>query len=225
MKKLKTALRQLIKTMGYEVRKIHHLGFDDAIAYNKDSSVGQFYSDPKLVQHYIDTEVKAQISNVTNWLDANKIDLTNKKILDAGCGTGHCLAFLGKTYLSAQLFGTEYTPASLALAQQLNENAKIRLLSIYDNWDGQTFDAILCQLVLEHLEYPETAVATLWAMLNENGFLYLAVPDGRQDYFAGHIHFWSKESLGLWLQKQFPNQNVQVGMLADGVTLFAYLRK
>lgn len=226
MKAVKTALRILFKRLGYEVRKIHDFGYENALVYNQQQAVNAYYADEKLVQHYINTEVEAQLSNIKYWLNTFNINISGKKVLDAACGTGHALKLFGQLFPTAQLFGTEYTAASLQLAKQLNGKAEIVLLDIYDNWDGRTFDAIFCQLVLEHLEHPEKAVLTLWEMLESGGFLYLSVPDGRQDNFTGHIHFWSEESWLLFLRAHLPNNiSLQIGLLPDTLTLFAYIRK
>jgi 2-polyprenyl-3-methyl-5-hydroxy-6-metoxy-1,4-benzoquinol methylase len=226
MKIIKTALRNIFKKLGYDVRKIHDFGYQDAVEYNSQAAVDKYYADAALVEHYINTEVQAQLHNIKYWLDAAAIDLNGKRVLDAGCGTGHCLQYLSKLYPKAQLFGTEYTDSSLKIAKKLNENAKIALLSIYDEWPNQKFDSIFCQLVFEHLEYPETAAQTLWAMLNSGGFLLITVPDGRQDNFTGHIHFWSKESFKLFLLRQFPeNTSIAIGFLQDDLSLFAYIKK
>ncbi len=226
MKIIKTALRNIFKKLGYEVRKIHDFGYQDAVEYNSKEAVDKYYSDAALVEHYINTEVQAQLENIKQWLDSIQIDLNGKRILDAGCGTGHCLQYLGKLYPNAILFGTEYTDSSLKIAENLNKNANIALLSIYDKWQNEQFDSIFCQLVFEHLEYPEKALQTLWSMVKTNGFLLITIPDGRQDNFTGHIHFWSKESFNLFLKQQLPeNTNITIGMLKDDLSLFAYIKK
>ena len=59
-------------------------------------------------------------------------------------------------------------------------------------------DLVLCIDTLEHLEYPERAIRNLLG----NGIVCLVVPNGRQDTFEGHIHYWSPESFRLFLEQQ-----------------------
>lgn len=87
------------------------------------------------------------------------------------------------------------------------------------------FDLILSQQVLEHLIEPEDALRNLAAMLQPRGVILIAVPDGRLDDFAGHIHFWSKDSLPLFLQKTLPGYIVRTGSLQDGVSLYGVLSR
>jgi 2-polyprenyl-3-methyl-5-hydroxy-6-metoxy-1,4-benzoquinol methylase len=54
---------------------------------------------------------------------------------------------------------------------------------------------------LEHLEEPEKVVNNLLDALTPTGFLCIVVPNGRYDTFEGHIHYWSPESLILFMKK------------------------
>src|SRR4051812_17766989 len=52
-------------------------------------------------------------------------DLAGWRILDAGCGTGHRLAALAKTYRKAQFTGLDISGASLDVARQLAEKHQL----------------------------------------------------------------------------------------------------
>lgn len=77
---------------------------------------------------------------------------------------------------------------ALELARNLLPEVEFRHLDIYTPLEEQ-FDIVICTCVLEHLLYPDHALHNLVRMLAPQGILILAVPNGRYDFFAGHINF------------------------------------
>lgn len=214
-----------MRKVGYEIRPLSLNGASNSIIYNSKHHIDRFYNDSKLLEEYIKTNVPDHITNLFTLLREKKLNLENKRIIDVGCGTGHCLKELKDTYKNIQLKGTEFASAPLKIASEVAVGIPILKLDITTNTLSETFDVVLCQQVLEHIPDYETALQHLWQMTAPCGYLLLTIPDGRLDSFAGHIHFWSIEGFTLLLKKALNPKEITVGTLQDGFSLYALLLK
>lgn len=222
---LKKGLKRSLEKMGYEIRNLNRLRAENAVIYNTEEYADRFYSDRALVEIYKRENVPQHLRNLRTVLSEEKVSLyEGMAILDAGCGTGDCLRMLWQEYGVRQLTGTDFSTSALAIAAETCPQANLHQLDMYRRL-AQDFDIILCQQVLEHLVRPEEALRNLLSMLRPHGLILISVPDGRLDDFAGHIHFWSRDSLPLFLQKELPDCAVRSGPLQDGVSLYAVIRK
>lgn len=222
---MKRIIKILLRKIGYEIRPLNLNGAADSIEYNTPEGTDKFYGNPKLAQDYIKNNVPIHIRNLEVLLHKKRLDFNNKKIIDVGCGTGHCLKRLKAIYANSSLTGIEISDEALQIAQSTAQDilivkADILKLSITDK-----YDLVLCQQVLEHIPDVEVAIFKLWKLVAENGYLIITVPDGRLDSFAGHIHFWSKESFLLLLRKNLPSLTIEVNHLQDGVSIYAFIKK
>lgn len=138
----------------------------------------------------------------------------NKRVLEAGCASGHV-----SEMLSAQgctVVGIENDGSVVEPAMQWLERIIVRNLDddgLWDELDGELFDAILFGDVLEHLKDPLTALTNSVKYLLPAGIVVISVPNiahadvkialmkGTFPYTESglldqtHIHFFTKDSL------------------------------
>jgi SAM-dependent methyltransferase len=105
-------------------------------------------------------------------------ELSGKRILDAGCGTGQRLLAVARRYPKAQFVGLDITAASLAVAEALSLRHGIRNVEfcrsdLLDFSPGCEFDVILSIGVVHHLENPTRGIQFLTSLLSEGGVLLL----------------------------------------------------
>jgi SAM-dependent methyltransferase len=117
------------------------------------------------------------------------------RVLDAGCGS----AVHVRLPQSAHLTGIDISQRQLDRNTRLHE----KILGDLQTHDlpPETFDAVVCWDVLEHLEHPDAALEHLFVSLKPNGILILACPDPRSikgllTRFTPHsFHVWSYRHL------------------------------
>ncbi|WP_192576534.1 class I SAM-dependent methyltransferase, partial [Halomonas lysinitropha] len=132
---------------------------------------------------------------------------------DVGCGTGVLVSKFKDAFPNSTIKGYDFSGNKI---QQCNKYYNIGenvfyIHNIYSELP-QRFDILVATEVLEHLEYPEVALDNLLSGLNYKGRLFITVPNGREDTFSGHIHFWSPESWRLFIKKNIKNPfDVEVG--------------
>ncbi len=125
----------------------------------------------------------------------SKIDLelkgkSNLKILEAGCGSSSEVTFPP----DSMLVGIDISEKQLNRNNKLSEKIKGDLQT-YD-FPPETFDAIVCWNVLEHLPHPEKALEKFSSSIKPGGIVILAVPNlwsvkGLITKFTPHaFHVW-----------------------------------
>jgi SAM-dependent methyltransferase len=111
--------------------------------------------------------------------------LSPKRILVAGCGTGPEAFALQKHFPDAKVVGVDFSPRSILQAKALQKRtlrgSPIRLL-VGDLTDrkfmsslGSEFDFISCHGVLSYIPQPAQALRNISSCLGGNGALYLGV--------------------------------------------------
>lgn len=101
------------------------------------------------------------------------------KILDVGCGNGVISRHLGK--LGFNVLGIDVSDQTIARARELNTlpNVFFEVISAEQLVaQGDTFDAIICSEVLEHLQNPSSLLKVLYQSLKPDGILIVTVPNG-----------------------------------------------
>ncbi|MBI5928572.1 MAG: class I SAM-dependent methyltransferase [Chloroflexi bacterium] len=107
----------------------------------------------------------------THWLLRNMLmtrHYANGSLLDVGCAT--------KPYQAIFPDVTYYVGADWP--KTLHDNNKIDVFADINSlpFPSETFDAVLCTEVLEHINNPKMALAEISRVLKYNGFLILSVP-------------------------------------------------
>lgn len=148
--------------------------------------------------------------------------IKNKKAIaiEIGCGEGlstkRLNAFIPN---NVTLEASEYVDHQIAFAKMNNPGIKIIQESIYDlKHKDKSFDLIYLLEVLEHLDYPDKAIAELNRVLKDDGYLILGVPRepiwralnmARGKYWndlgntPGHLNHWSTSSLIKYIETNF----------------------
>ena len=109
-------------------------------------------------------------------LEALLPDLTEKTVLDLGCGDGkHCADFIGRGAKS--VVGIDISEKMLHIARTENENDAIRYLNLNMTDIGnlrETFDFIYSNMAFHYIEDFTSFVKTLFDVLNPGGRLLFA---------------------------------------------------
>jgi 2-polyprenyl-3-methyl-5-hydroxy-6-metoxy-1,4-benzoquinol methylase len=158
---------------------------------------------------------KFLINNFYSTLISLVRPLLPKTVLDAGCGEGFTLNKLMSNQIGQIIEGVEYTKEAITLGKKLFPKAKIEQGSIYSlPYKNNSFDLVLCNEVLEHLENPQKAlleivrVSKKYAILsvpNEPIFRLSNLLAGKYvlgfGNSPGHINHWSPLSLINFVKK------------------------
>jgi len=119
----------------------------------------------------------------------------SKNFLDLGCGIGDFLSFMksGKG-IDINAYCVSYCK-NLGLEVDLMKNNKIK-------FSNNTFDSILLDNVLEHIEDPNLLLTEIRRVIKKNSNLIIGVP-GLKGYKADTDHkvFYSKEKLKNLIEK------------------------
>ena len=95
--------------------------------------------------------------------------------------------------------GYDFSKSAVEFAKKVHQACIFYHDDLYDIENKENFDLIFCTEVLEHLLYPERVLRNIYNLLNDQGVLFITVPNGRFDSYRGHINFWSKESFAIFL--------------------------
>lgn len=138
-------------------------------------------------------------------------------VLEIGCGSGFSTQYLAKILKDKEFEASEYREDLVKEAQNRNPDIKIQQESIYElKRQNDSFDLVMVLEVLEHLEYPETALKELQRVSSR--YCLLSVPNEplwrilnvyRLKYLKdlgntpGHLQHWSKKEFGQLVGKYF----------------------
>lgn len=192
----------------------------DLKATPEDEDFGHKYTDEgsgKIGSSLINGYFRA----VQRLIDDSKVAGRKKaKAIEIGCGEGYSTQRLRAMLASAiELQASEYVGHQIPMAQKLNPAVKITEESAYDtkHKDG-TFDLVFLLEVLEHLDYPDKALAELRRIVKKDGYLILGVPHeplwcmlnmARGKYLShfgntpGHLNHWTTRGLVRTVEKHF----------------------
>ncbi len=117
------------------------------------------------------------------------------------------------------LEASEYVKALVPKAQARNPKVKVREESVYEiQAADNTYDLIFLLEVMEHLDYPDTALQEIERVLKPGGYLVLGVPReplwcmlnmARGKYLKnfgntpGHLNHWPSFALRAFVNKNF----------------------
>lgn len=151
-------------------------------------------------------------------------DLNNKKILDAGCGTGQRVLGFADRYPKAQFQGIDMTEASLDVARQLAQkhgiqNITFKKRNILTLNLEEKFDFIVSTGVVHHLEDPHEGLDNLCRHLTSDGVICLwhYHPFGEFDRLVGRellLTLWDAQRADL-LKGQQIMELLHLGLPAE----------
>jgi ubiquinone/menaquinone biosynthesis C-methylase UbiE len=145
---------------------------------------------------------------------ASSVLKKGNKILDVGCGDGH-FAFLVKDKFN-EIYGAEIAKEAALIARKRNVSTSVMDLNSSLSYNDNTFDAVSCLDVVEHLLDPGFLIEEIYRVLRPDGQLVLTTPNIRNfrnlytlifrgifpqtspDTFVwggGHLHFFTREDI------------------------------
>ncbi|WXG39934.1 MAG: methyltransferase domain-containing protein [Candidatus Freyarchaeum deiterrae] len=135
---------------------------------------------------YKNTEIRVQL--YTKHLGEYLREVSKLKILDLGCGAGGvCVSFANRNNMVI----------GLDLDKKLINLTKVNVSDSEDHFppkggvsetlasgtdlpfEDETFDLVLCNDVIEHLDKQEELIREIYRVLKEGGYLYLTTPNRR----------------------------------------------
>lgn len=139
--------------------------------------------------------------------------------IEIGCGEGFSTVRLRQLLPdTVELQASEYVKEMVPRARERNPGIKVFQESVYETKHrDNSFDLVFLLEVLEHLDYPETALTELKRILKPSGYLVLGVPReplwctlnmARGKYLRhwgntpGHLNHWST-----WTIKRFAGRH------------------
>jgi SAM-dependent methyltransferase len=150
----------------------------------------------------------ARVKRVLDFAKSRWGDKKVPNLLDVGSG----LAVFPFRMKEAGWRVTALDPDERAAAHA-SENAGVKSVHAnflqYEPGNGEEFDVITLNKVLEHVEEPITMMAHARKWIRPGGFIYIEVFDvaaaqegpGREEFFIEHLHVFSKSSLVSVAQK------------------------
>lgn len=139
-----------------------------------------------------------------------------ESILDAGCGEGVTLNNLHEKGIGKKLEGFDFLKTAVDIGNKTFPNLAIKQANIYDlSYKDNSFDLVLCNEVLEHLEDPKKALKELKRVTKK--YLLLSVPNEpyfmMAQFFRGrhlsrfgnhpeHIQHWTSSGFKKFVESQ-----------------------
>ena len=109
------------------------------------------------------------------------------RFMDVGCGSGGVLNLAQAMGWQAE--GLEFDPVAVASARHAGLTVTEGGYERLHDWP-QTFDALLCSHVIEHVHDPRAMVEAMHAALRRNGMLFLSTPNVQSDVHRFFGRYW-----------------------------------
>ncbi len=137
-----------------------------------------------------------------------------RSVVDVGCGTGAFLAeLLRQCSTLERVVGIDHARAGIDQLRKTLPRAEGIIGDIHElDRFRDEFELVICMEVLEHVDRPQQVLAVLERMCAPGGRIVITVPNGVNDTYAGHLHFWSAAALRELLE---PLGSTSVSGLAD----------
>ena len=171
-------------------------------------SAAEIYSDYTSYFQTSDFDQAVFIDGAKSWrgdLFVNSVLRTsntkaNGLVMDFGCGAGNLLRSFSNFRTDLDLYGYDLDNREL---ETLLTIKNFKQLIVGDLKTNLKFDLISISHTLEHLTNPKESLLQLCGVLNEDGYLAIAVPDCSIDPFkllvADHCSHFSMKTLGVFL--------------------------
>ena len=119
-----------------------------------------------------------------------KINLNKPRILDFGCGTGWLTSILNHI---GPATGIELSDIAVRAAKEMYPGVQFINENLFEYpFQKESFDLIISQEVIEHVEDQRKYIALIAEYLSNGGYLILTTPNAR------NFKHWSKVALENW---------------------------
>lgn len=111
------------------------------------------------------------------------IDKKDKKVLDAGFGSGRFCLALAKDFPQSEIYGIDISPELVANANQLASNFQIKNVHFMKDdifnlsFPDKSFDVVFNQGVIEHFTNHEDAFKEMYRVTKQGGTIIVGVPN------------------------------------------------
>lgn len=172
------------------------------------SSMYSEYPFPKRNQFGIDKMNKDFKENL-NKLGLDISDFKNKKVMDAGCGTGELALFMARS--GALVEGIDISDGSLEYARRKAQEAQVSNLiftkrSLFDGeFPPEHYDYIVSHMVLHHTEDAKKSFSNISKALKPGGGIFIRV-----FFLWGRMSFFQKTTIWkVWLVQLLGGNSVE----------------
>jgi len=135
----------------------------------------EFWAMNNAVRRWLQRNVELKVFQ--RFLKKQNIDLNNKAILDAGCGSGYSTEIISKIFNPSKIIAFDLMPEQIKLAQKRRTDAvfytgDINKIKFPDN----TFDAVFIFGVIHHVCSWKKALKEISRVLKNRGSLLIEEP-------------------------------------------------
>jgi ubiquinone/menaquinone biosynthesis C-methylase UbiE len=124
-----------------------------------------YYTEKQFVKSGKDTEKTSVLFNTY-------FSNVKEKILEAGCSTGNFLLLNPK-----KIQGIDFDKESIEICKQKGLNAKVMDVTLKLKFKNESFNAIFCSYLIEHIQNPLFMLKEFKRILKRNGKLVLITND------------------------------------------------
>ncbi len=189
----------------YDVVACQTCGFCYASDIPDQSALNQFY---QAAEHHLHAELPPGLArihgNFFQFVHRHASLASDARILDIGSGMGHFLHHFQKVGFK-DLQGIEPSPAAAELARR-TYGLNVHSASVDTFVASERFDLVSLCGVLEHIADLRRSMERISALLRDDGYLFIAVPDASSfgqavpaepflEFALEHINFFSATSL------------------------------
>ena len=134
------------------------------------------------------------------YIASNFENVSNKKILDAGCGNGEYTHILTKN--GCTVIGCDASNEMLKIAKEKYPKYRYDNVNFMDKtpYDNNYFDIVLCHLVLMNIDPIDNAIAEFCRITKENGIFFFSIV-----HPAFYLAEWERNEDGIALSKKMSN--------------------
>lgn len=124
-------------------------------------------------KHLLLRSAEARVKEID---ELSQRQVQNQKVLDVGCGYGEILAYM-RSRRQCEVLGMEPSSNTARAGEELFGIKIIPSLFEDHGFGDETFDLIICNHTLEHVDEPGQFLRSLKSRLKPTGMLYLEVPN------------------------------------------------
>lgn len=164
--------------------------------------------------HKIDNWMQSYLNRIFQTLREASIN-SSGKLFDIGCGAFGWVPITASKNGYSMACGVEISPLSCQYAAAFSKKALLKNMPYYMQcsaedlcFKNETFDAVTCIALLEHVTDDEAVVNEMARVVKRNGIVYIVVPNNykripfflrwyykRVDKKMGHLRHYSRELL------------------------------